>query len=52
MGNLLHSAYFLLVVLALIFTLINGLSKEPKIPLWIAVMILCIACMVIGIPST
>lgn len=42
------TAYGLLVVLALILTLIHAAVSPPRMPLWIPVLLLCIA-MLIGV---
>lgn len=42
------TAYALLVVLALILTLIHATIAPPRVPLWIPVLLICIA-MLIGV---
>lgn len=40
------SAYTLLVVLALILTLVHALVSPPRVPLWIPVLLVCIALLI------
>jgi hypothetical protein len=47
--TIIHSAFFVLVIIAFALTLINGING--KVPLWIAVLLLSIALMIQAIPA-
>jgi hypothetical protein len=49
--SLLTSAPALLAVLAGVLTLVSGLTNPSKLPLWIPLLLLCIAIIVIVIPK-
>jgi hypothetical protein len=50
-ASILHSAFWIMVLLALLFTMLSGLTNPSKIPLWIAVLFVVVALMVLGVPS-
>jgi hypothetical protein len=47
--TLVHSAFFLLVLIAFALTLVSGITG--KVPLWIAVLLVTIALMIQAIPA-
>jgi hypothetical protein len=47
--DFLHSAFLLLVLIAFALTLINGING--KVPLWIAVLLVCVALLVQVVPT-
>jgi hypothetical protein len=47
----LHSAAAVLIVIALVLTLISGVTNPSKLPLWVAVLVGFIAVLVLAIPG-
>lgn len=47
--TILHSASCVLVLIALALTLITGITG--KVPLWIAVLLICIAMLIQTVPA-